>query len=195
MVSKDIENDNLSRRGYISGGGLVPVPDPTALTTAQLRQEITALRELMESKITAVADQSVARTEKLEQTVEEIFKRIEVQFTERDKSTGQLALANSTAIAAALQAAEKAVSAQNASNTIAIAKSESSTVESIRQLQTLFKTAIDAMNDKINDVKSRLDKGEGHSKGIGDSWGVIVGAAIIGGLIVGVIELLMKISH
>jgi hypothetical protein len=38
-------------RGYVSGGGLVPVPDPTKLTTDQLRQEIKSLRELLETRM------------------------------------------------------------------------------------------------------------------------------------------------
>lgn len=167
----------------------MPVPDPTSLTTAQLRQEITALRELLESKITAAKESGEEKIERLRETVDEIFKRIEVQFVERDKSTGQLALANSTAIAAALQAAEKAVGAQNTSNAIAIAKSESSTVESIRQLQTLFNTANAAMNDKINDVKSRLDKGEGRSGGLGEGWGYLAGVA---GLVLAAAALFIK---
>src|ERR1700732_3388119 len=43
--------ERTDQRGYVSGGGLVPVPDPTKLTTDQLRQEIKALRELLESRM------------------------------------------------------------------------------------------------------------------------------------------------
>ncbi len=99
--------------------------------------------------------------DKLGAVSSERFTRIDTQFTERDKRTEQLSLADKTAVAAALQAAKEAVGAQNASNSIAISKSENSTAESIKQLQTLFTTANTSMDEKINDVKSRLDRGEG----------------------------------
>jgi len=149
---------------------------PTAVDRAVLQ-----LRELVEDKI-----------DKLSDVTDEVFKRIDVQFVERDKRTEQLALASSTAIAAALQAAKEAVGAQNSSNSIAIAKSESATAESLKQLQTLFQTAIGSATTQINDLKSRLDKGEGRTKGLGDGWGYLVGAvgAIVG--IVATIELVLR---
>lgn len=225
-------------RGYLGGGGLVPIPDPSKLTTDQLRQEVKGLRELIEAKLegmtgttqslrelvfaeigeihkiraeraahvdtlfvahekaiaTALIAQQQAAKDNIDITRSEIdklaavsaerFTRIDTQFIERDKRTDQLSLADKTAVAAALQAAKEAVGAQNTSNSIAIAKSESSTVESIRQLQTLFNSAIDGLNDKVNDVKSRLDRGEGGNSATRevrkegrDNNGLIVGAA------------------
>lgn len=207
-------------RGYISGGGLVPVPDPTKLTTDQLRQEIKALRELIESRINSIeslhsvleqkvegdktafakADQNLRELMeekicRLRSTNEEIFERINVQFVERDKRTEQLAIASSTAIAAALQAAKEAVGAQNTSNSIAIAKSESSTIESIRQLQTLFNTSITSIKDQMDDIKSRVDKAEGQVKGAGLIWGLAIGliGAVFG--IIGIVSFVFKVIH
>lgn len=166
--------------------GLVPIPDPTLLTTAQLDRAISNLdarlttrldgmdkaAELLHADFTRVPtevdrqishlrDLLMGEISKLRAETAEVFKRIEVQFIERDKRTEQLALASSTAIAAALQAAKEAVGAQNTSNSIAIAKSEQSTAESLRQLQALFTNDSRATNAKVDDLKSRLDKGEG----------------------------------
>ncbi len=69
---------------------------------------------------------------------------------------------------------KEAVGEQNRSAAVAIAKSENSTAESIKQLQVLFSSDRSATNDKINDVKSRLDKGEGISSGFSKGGGVIV---------------------
>jgi hypothetical protein len=120
----------------------------------------TALKAQQKSAQDA-AEKMASEMDKLAAVSAERFTRIDTQFIERDKRTDQLSLADKTAVAAALQAAKEAVGAQNTSNSIAIAKSESSTVESIKQLQTLFTSAIAGLNDKVNDVKSRLDRGEG----------------------------------
>lgn len=183
--------DNMPR-GYLGGGGLVPIPDPSKLTTDQLRQEVKNLRELIEARLEGVTGTMQSNRELLANEIDKLgavsserFTRIDTQFIERDKRTDQLSLADKTAVAAALQAAKEAVGAQNTSNSIAIAKSESSTVESIKQLQTLFNSAIDGLNDKVNDVKSRLDRGEGGhtaSKEVhGDNRanvGIVISAAV-----------------
>jgi hypothetical protein len=142
-----MEDDVKSVHSYLDKQGI------------NIAAQITHLRELVGSNI-EVVNGSIT---KFEAVSAERFARIDTQFIERDKRTDQLSLADKTAVAAALQAAKEAVGAQNTSNSIAIAKSESSTVESIRQLQALFTTANQAVNDKINDVKSRLDKGEGRT--------------------------------
>jgi hypothetical protein len=103
------------------------------------------------------------RIRRIEEVSEQKFMRIDTGFIERDKRTDQLTLANSTAIAAALQAQKEAAGETQKSSALAIDKSEKSTIESIKQLQTLFQTAMAALTIQINDVKSRLDKGEGQS--------------------------------
>lgn len=166
--------------------GSVPVPDPTTLTTQSLLREIAALKELVETRIHASSD---ILDEKIKQVVartDEVFARIDVQFIERDKRTEQLAIASSTAIAAALQAAKEAVGAQNTSNSIAISKSETSTLESLRQLRDLFQADSRATNDKINDIRTRIDKGEGQHVGTSNVWGAILGA---GGFIIALVTL------
>ncbi len=173
--------------------------DPSRLTTEQLREAIRGLEAkiaarldsmdraaillhedyvrvptLLDRAIIQVRELLEEKIHKLDEVSAERFGRIEIQFVERDKRTEQLALANATAIAAALQAAKEAVGEQNRSAAVAIAKSENSTAESIKQLQVLFSSDRSATNDKINDVKSRLDKGEGISSGFSKGGGVIV---------------------
>jgi Skp family chaperone for outer membrane proteins len=127
-----------------------------------------------------------------------------VQFIERDKRTEQLALASSTAIAAALQAAKEAVGAQNTSNSIAIAKSESSTLESLRQLRELFLSETKAINEKVDDLKSRLDRGEGKGTGAVErqqneraniGQGLAIVSVLISALVAGVAILVAVLFH
>lgn len=179
--------------------GSVPVPDPTALTTAALIREIDSLRErtshdtlllreLIETRIdgndTAVQllrtttdkfpykineaikqlqDLHNERFRSLDALIDIRFDSIDTQFAERDKRTEQLSLADKTAIAAALQAQKEAAGAQNESNTTANNKMEASFAKLIDQTQTLLQAVTRNTDDKINDIKSRLDKGEGRT--------------------------------
>ncbi len=120
----------------------------------QVDRAIKDLRQLMESKIDKVVEVTVER-----------FARVDVLFVEGDKRTQQLSTANALALAAALQAAKEAVAEQNRSNTTAIAKSESAVGEQIPQLQVSFQTVNQGANEKIDDIKSRLYRGEGGNFG------------------------------
>jgi hypothetical protein len=131
----------------------------TALTASE--QAINAALITAKEAVAAQNQLIMAQLSRSDSVSAERFERIDVQFTERDKRTEQLSLASSTAIAAALQAAKEAVGEQNRSSALAIAKSENSTTEALRQLQTLFQTASKGTDDKINDLKGRLDRGEG----------------------------------
>lgn len=126
----------------------------------QVDREVKALRELIESKIDRLAD-----------VTNERFEGVAKQFSERDKRTEQLSLADKTAIAAALQAQKEAAGAQNESNTTSTSKMEGS-----------FSRLIDLMSNRIDDVKTRLDKGEGRTTGVGATWSFVIA---IGGLAIG----------
>jgi hypothetical protein len=212
-------NEDDGRRGYRSGGRLVPVPDPTALTTDQLRREISALREVVMIRIDGVEQNAATLKETLDSRKEEIdasslalrellkseinklaivtdekFSGVSNQFIERDKRTDQLTVAAQTAVTAAFAAQKEAVSEQNKSNSLAINKSEQATAESLRQLQTLFVSDSKATNDKIDDLKSRLDRGEGHGKGVSDFAGWIFGAVGLSFAAVTLVVLLLRHS-
>lgn len=181
-----------------------PTPDPTILTTEQLIRENRSLREILEARLNGI-DKSIntiehglgerqsvidAAIEHQKSFFEVKFDGVEKQFTERDKRTEQLSIADKTAIAAALQAQKEAAGAQNESNTAAVSKQEAAftkLLESAQQSQTAMNKSMD---DKINDVKSRLDKGEGHTKGATDSYGIVVGAI---GVLIAVATLAMLV--
>lgn len=254
MRQADEDRDKRgSEPAAVSSGGnmLVPVPDPTALTTAQLYREVSALSEIFEAKLKALTDkvdtseaaskqalQSAAQSiqmgldkaeksivvsidkvqteqrsnltdaekrvnEKLESMSknfdqsfgqhrvvdDEKFRSIETQFTERDKRIEQLSIADKTAIAAALQAQKEAASATNESNAAAISKSEIGFTKQIDQIYTLVASMAKSSDDKINDLKSRLDRGEGHTRGLNDGWGYLVGAI---GIVIALIAMLWR---
>ena len=184
----------------MSGGK--PDPDPTLLTTENLRREIANLKELIETRFAAnddsrdaLHDLILAKIEVLESVTAQRFASIETQFSERDKRTEQLSLADKTAIAAALQAQKEAAGAQNESNAASVTKQEAAFTKLLDQNQTLFHTAMSALTTQLNDVKSRLDKGEGKSSGIGSIGAVAVGVAFIISTLVSVAALILALTH
>jgi hypothetical protein len=205
-----------------------PDPDPTLLTTEALRREILNLKELIEGRIGAndkaielvqastnkfrddhvklIEDAGDAlhslilvEIEKLAQVTSVKFDSIATQFTERDKRTEQLSLADKTAIAAALQAQKEAAGATNESNSVALAKMENNFTKLIDQGQTLLQSVQKNMDDKISDLKSRIDSGEGQNKGktegIGMVGAIIIGSAFVVSAIVGVVGFILGVSH
>ena len=115
------------------------------------------LRALHSEKFDSIAMNLDERDKRLD----ERFDGIGTQFQERDKRTEQLSLADKTAIAAALQAQKEAAGATNESNGAALAKMENNFTKLIEQGQTLVQSVSRNLEDKINDLKSRLDRGEG----------------------------------
>jgi hypothetical protein len=118
----------------------------------EIKAEVTHLNDLLEQKITRLAE-----------VTDQQFKSVQTQFIERDKRTEQLSLADKTAIAAALQAQKEAAGAQNESNSTANTKMELNFSKLIEQMAARVDVSAKNTDDKINDVKSRLDKGEGRS--------------------------------
>jgi uncharacterized protein YyaL (SSP411 family) len=79
------------------------------------------------------------------------------------QATEQLDVANKTAIAAALQAQKESAGETQKTSQAAIAKSETSTSEAIKALTTTFNVSISGLTNLYNDLKGRLDRGEGKS--------------------------------
>jgi hypothetical protein len=168
----------------------VPVPDPTTLTNELVSRAVFSLREILETRLNAndkalnelagtTAERVSTAVVQVRELYTETFKRVEGRIdaladvsdqrflridaglTERDKRADQLALANSAALAAALAAQKEAAGEAQKSAALAISKSETATSESIKQGQTLFQTGLNSLILQVNDLKSRLDKGEG----------------------------------
>jgi hypothetical protein len=136
-----------------------PVPDPTALTDAAIDRAVECLKEVVTIRLDAMdkaiallqgaADRSPSIKEVDGQNTEK-FKAVTEKFELLGKQTDKIAELNQKAIDAALQAAEKAVGKQNEAGNAAIKKSEDSTNKTL-----------DMLNEKINDIKERFDRGEG----------------------------------
>lgn len=171
--------------GYQGSGGRngsdtnVPVPDPSLLTTQQLREGLSDLEKLIGVRLDAideatnlrlaafahVPDQIKERVGELRDLhnekfrsqsvqVEERFSSVALQFEERDKRGERESRDNKVAVDAAFAAQKEAASEQNKSNTLAISKSEASTAETINKLEQLVSANIQGLNDKVDDIKA-----------------------------------------
>ncbi len=194
--------------------------DLTRLTTQQLDRAIVELRQEMstrleaDEKAAALAHEDLVRVpttvdkaisglrdfldqkiDKLTEVTGEKFAGVNTQFVERDKRTEQLTIANSTAIAAALQAQKEAVNEQNRASSEAIDKSNKQTAEAIAQLQTLFQSNIGSLTTQLNDIKSRVDRTEGHTGGNEQTYIWIFAAIGAMGVLVSIVIAVMNIPH
>jgi hypothetical protein len=109
---------------------MVPVPDPTKLTT----DAVTLAKEELEKIVSVRLDLLKTHVDGLRDVIEEKFVGVKTEFTMRD-----------IALAAAFKAAEAAVKQQNESNTLAIDKAG-----------TAFTKQIDSLDEKIDDLKARI---------------------------------------
>lgn len=75
---------------------------------------------------------------------------------EKFRAVDALFASNALALSAALAAQEKAVAAQNDSNTLAIRKSEDSTKETIAANLLAAKTGLDSLAAQLTDIKERV---------------------------------------
>jgi NADH dehydrogenase/NADH:ubiquinone oxidoreductase subunit G len=162
-----------------------PSPDPTILTTQQLRHEQGTLREVIEARLNAMdiatrlqadhvnrvpsdidkqikhlTDLFGERMEGFRAELRSLGKGIQLQFDERDIRSRAAEDAAKVAVNAALQAQKEAAAAQNESNAAAITKSEGATVKQIDGILALLGSNTLAINDKIAGIISRLDRGE-----------------------------------
>lgn len=174
-----------------TGAGSVPVPDPTALTTAALIREIDSLRErtshdnrLLREIIEARLDGNDAAVQLLRTTTdhipaaireafvalqelhEEKFNSIGIQFKERDVRTDQTSRDSKVAVDAALKAQQEAFAEQNKSSALAISKSEVATTKQIDLISVNISNLAKAIDDKVSDIKDRLTAIESRSQGV-----------------------------
>jgi hypothetical protein len=178
----------------------IPSPDPSLLTTDQLRRELSSLREIMEARLNAIDkatslfEANLTRvptdTDKqifhLKELHDEKFEGIEKQFTERDVRSKAAETAAQVAVNAALQAQKEAAAAQNESNSAAITKSDAGTVKQIDGILALLASSNSALNDKIAVINGRLDRGEGGVNAHSTSQATIIAiSAVILTLVIG----------
>jgi hypothetical protein len=163
-----------------------------ALATDTLRRELKAAVEIIEAKINGqqatietrlngmdtaitlvreVADKLPARMDEKVSHLEDLtnvkFAGIQTQFAERDVRTEQSTIATKTAVDAALQAQKEAAGNQAETFSEATRKSEDQFTKQIDQQGELLRTATKGLEDKINDLKDRFNRGEGVGIGTG----------------------------
>jgi hypothetical protein len=187
------------------------VPGPPYLTTEELRRDVSALREILQARLdgmdraTALLSETVNRTPTQIQTeishvrelIEEKFASVALQFTERDVRTNQASIAADSALKAALQAAKEAVFEQAQAAAKAAEKTELSFTKQIDQIGLQISTVAKGYDDRIAELKERIDRGEGSTSGASDyraeqrlNTGALVG---IIGAVLGVVALAVSI--
>jgi len=175
--------------------GLKPDPDPTILTTENLRREIANLKELVEVRLEgstqariALHDLIMAKIEVLGNVTSQQFISINDKFAEKDK-----------AVSVGLSAQKEAAAAQQDSNTAATLKMEDNFTKLLDQGRELLSEVRRNTDVQIGDIKSRLDKGEGQSsgktEGIGMVGALIVGAAFVISTAISVAAFVISFSH
>lgn len=203
--------------GDLMGRGVTtPNPDPTILTTQQLLREIATSRELVESKVDGLQAMFETRLDGMDKAIEilnkisdramstiaesvsqlqklheEKFRSIATQFAERDTRTEQTSRDSKVAVDAALQAAKEAVGEQNKSNSLAIAKSETAFTKQIDQIGVQISTQQKGSDDKIDDIKSRLQSIESTKKGSDSTWAIVIAVA---GLAIAIVVALIAVA-
>lgn len=139
-------------------------PDPTEAVKEALTLAIKNLSDKIGAEFTANDKAvSLAREELAEQLAAMVL-TIDGKFAANKDLVDQLAKANAVALSAALQTQKESA-----------AKSEVSVGDLLKQLQVSFETANRTTNEKIDRLTSRMDTGEGKTKGAGDLWGYLVG--------------------
>lgn len=122
-----------------------PTVDPTVLTTQALTREITAVREVIEQKITALSD-----------VQKEKFRAVAQQFTLIERGRKEQKEDTKAAVGAALSAAKEAVKEQTTASEKSITKSETATSELLKQLNNTLTTEASALRREIGEVKDRV---------------------------------------
>lgn len=139
-------------------------PDPTEAVKEALTLAIKNLSDKISGEFTANDKAVVLAREELAANLAAMISTIDGKFAANKDLVDQLAKANAVALSAALQTQKESA-----------AKSEVSVGDLLKQLQVSFETANRTTNEKIDRLTSRMDTGEGKTKGAGDLWGYLVG--------------------
>jgi len=95
----------------------------------------------------------------------EKFRSVELQFAERDIRNDRQVVVAQQAIETALDTARALADQQNAANAVAQQKSEASFTKQIDQIGVQITTLAGSLQDRITEIKERIDRGEGSDLG------------------------------
>ncbi len=173
-------------------------PDPSSLTTEafarateQWRRELAAAVETINTRFDAMDEASALKldlireirpqTEKLIEHLRALhevkFAAIDQRFVERDTRTDQAALASKQALDAALQAAKELVQQQNDAASAAAAVMIANFTKLIDQLGIRLESLQKSYDDRLTEIKERIDRGEGSHQGAVETRTVIAETA------------------
>ena len=143
----------------------------------QTDRQVNSLQDLICAKLESL--QTLLTSNRI--LTDQKFTGVDRQFDERDVRVGQSAVAATTAVNAALQAAKEAVGEQNKSFTLSITKSETATEKQIDALLVTSQTVAAGLLTTITDVKERLTRIEGKETGR-VATAISVAAIVISGI-------------
>jgi len=153
-VPTDIDKANRALREVLQGDIRNVQDVATKLLALNVREVPTdidkanrALREVLQGDIRNVQDVAIEK-----------FLAIDGTFS-----------SNALALTAALAAQKEAAAEQNKSNTLAITKSEVATKEKIDSNAQQTATSLKSLADRLDDLKERVDRGEGSTSGSADT--------------------------
>ena len=166
----------------------VPPADPTLLTTASLLREIANLKELQASNLEIVRST-------LQTALDDLTKRLDHKYVETSADLGHLRELLIERIDGMRMLSQQAredgktsLDAAFKSAADASAKTEQSFTKQIEALAQRSEAANKATNEKIDRLYVQERFNEGKSKGAGDLWGYLIGAA-------GVVALVVSFMH
>ncbi len=130
----------------------------------ETQRQIDHLRELHAERFDSFDHQLIALREVIHGQIDALAQLA----VERDKAIEQAHQESRMAVRAALASAKEAGAAQNEANTTANTKTETTFTKQIDALGAVVVAGNKALDDKIADLKSRLDSGEGRQGGARD---------------------------
>ena len=173
---------------------ITPVPDPTRLTQEAVDRIERVIKETLALQVLDIERQIKGVQKHLDvqpQEISEAISNLRQLMDEKFKGVADQFASNAVALAAALLAQKTSVDEQNKSNSLAVSKSDTAVTKQIDAIGAQISATSKATDDKIDDLKSRVQSIEGHSKGSNDTWAYIVG---IGGLVIAAVTVIVMMS-
>lgn len=147
----------------VSHDDLVRVP-------TEVQKAVISLRELMEqtidsktTKLDVIIQRHHAEANGAFASHEERFESIKSQFVSQAVATDKLGLADKTALAAALQTQKESAFATSENFIAVLTKMENNFTKLFEQQSSTLASIKQNSDEKINDIKGRLDRGEGRT--------------------------------
>lgn len=157
----------------------------TDMQPAFVRDQVSHLKDLHQEKIEGVVASLSEKIKSMSEVTAQAFKSVADQFAEKDK-----------AVSVGLSAQKESASAAQANSSAATTKMEenfSKLIDQGRDLLTEFRRNTEI---QINDIKSRLDKGEGRTGASTDSGArMIAFAGLAIAAAVGIGEIIIRLGH